>query len=106
MMIWLHSEHPGFDFTPYAATVIFELYHDEECLASTKDESCFSVHMRDNGIILDVGPDCQFEDGRPGCSFPDFKAFMSKIWYNGKGAPNLDEACFQEMEKEVQIKTL
>jgi hypothetical protein len=37
---------------PYASTVYFELHYDEECIASIKDESCFSVYVEHNGVEL------------------------------------------------------
>jgi len=43
LLLFLNPVNFEFESVPYCSTVYFELYYDEDCVKTTKDNSCFSM---------------------------------------------------------------
>ena len=75
--------------------MVFELRQDVDCMNAAKSEACFSVVIQVNGIDLGL-PGCQKgHEHTTGCSYVDFVAYLSEVWYSGD---DLDQACLQAVE--------
>ncbi|CDW79735.1 major acid phosphatase map (histidine-acid phosphatase) [Stylonychia lemnae] len=79
---WLNPQDHYYVETPYASTIIFELFYDTECLrASPKSPSCFQIQIRHNGNPIKFDR-CVTNNMKAGsrqihCKYDDFLAYMN-----------------------------
>jgi len=91
IMVWLNATNIDFYTIEFASQVQFELTYDSYCFYDDEPtEECFSVKVIFNGNEL------AFENSRDTLlTYPEFKAYMAKIWYAGKDSTDLNKACDQ-----------
>ena len=90
MMDFLQKD---FEWVPYASTVTFELKYQASCLTAGGADECFGVSVIFNGrpqLFEGCTGDLFTLEG---CSWPEFQAYLAKIWYSGPSADDLNAAC-------------
>ena len=82
------------DLHSYLATqIITELHYSEECLQSEEaGEQCFAVQITRNDEPLEFEGSCK--DPKL-CTYPEFSAYIGKLWYREPGFMDWEEACSQ-----------
>ncbi|CDW85891.1 histidine acid phosphatase family protein [Stylonychia lemnae] len=95
LLVFLNPVNFYFEAVPYCSQVYFELYYDEDCVSTKKDNSCFTLQMFYNGhpFKLDTCQAANLQRGSnsPFCQFDDFVAHYDKLKYQG----DVKEACLK-----------
>ena len=96
---WLKPVNHEYIDATYTSTIYFELFYDADCLASTADQTCFSVHMTHNGEPFTVDT-CITANQLRGldsivCRYDDFLQHITKIKFEG----DIDQGCAKPFVK-------
>lgn len=92
-----------FDWIPFAATVTFEVKYSESCVKAgsvNPAADCFGVSVLSNGVPLRFDECTGDLFTLNGCNYEEFTNMIQGKLYSGPGAPDLDQACFEEPTKE------
>lgn len=102
-LLWLKPMSFNLIESPFASSITFELHYDDTCLSTTKDTSCFTVEISNNGnqLKLDTCVTANKAKGStsPICQYEDFLRHISARTLKG----DLKQLCLQGYDPYPQV---